>query len=79
MVAFRLAAAIALVVSVAVEIAVNPLGLGYGMLVAQQGLQPALVLAYLLWISIVGYVLNELLEVAQRRLFGRAGYVEAVA
>ena len=76
-VAFRLAAAIALVVAVTVEIAVNPLGLGYGILVAQQGLQPDLMLAYLLWIGIVGYGLNTLLSVAQRRLFGRAGAVEA--
>ena len=78
-VAFRLAAAIALVVAVTVEIAVNPLGLGYGILVAQQGLQPDLMLAYLLWIGIVGYGLNTLLSVAQRRLFGRAGAVEAAA
>lgn len=79
MVAFRLAASIALVVSVTVEIAANPLGLGYGILVAQQGLQPDLMLAYLLWIGIVGYALNALLSLAQRRLFGRAGHVEVMA
>lgn len=76
MVAFRLAASIALVVAVTVEIAVNPLGLGYGILVAQQGLQPDLMLAYLLWIGIVGYALNALLSLAQNRLFGRAARVE---
>src|SRR5690606_32934176 len=79
MVAFRLAASIALVVAVTVEIAANPLGLGYGILVAQQGLQPDLMLAYLLWIGIVGYALNALLSLAQRRLFGRAGHVEVMA
>jgi len=78
-VAFRLAAAVALVVSVTVEIAANPLGLGYGILVAQQGLQPALMLAYLVWIGIVGWGLNALLSLAQNRLFGRAARVGAQA
>lgn len=79
MVAFRLAAAIALVVAVTVEIAINPLGLGYGILVAQQALQPDLMLAYLVWIGIVGWGLNALMSLAQQRLFGRAGAVEALA
>jgi ABC-type nitrate/sulfonate/bicarbonate transport system permease component len=76
-VAFRLAAAIALVVAVTVEIAANPLGLGYGILVAQQALQPAVMLAYLFWIGVVGWGLNALLSLAQRRLFGRAAMGEA--
>lgn len=76
MVAFRLAAAIALVVAVTVEIAVNPLGLGYGILIAQQALQPAVMLAYLVWIGVIGWALNVLLSLAQNRLFGRAGRVE---
>ncbi|MDR6817491.1 NitT/TauT family transport system permease protein [Neorhizobium sp. 2083] len=76
MVAFRLAAAIALVVAVTVEIAVNPLGLGYGILIAQQALQPAVMLAYLVWIGVIGWGLNVLLSLAQNRLFGRAGRVE---
>jgi NitT/TauT family transport system permease protein len=79
MVAFRLAAGIALVVSVTVEIAINPLGLGYGILIAQQALQPAVMLAYLVWIGIVGWGLNALLSLAQARLFGRAGQAEATA
>lgn len=76
MVAFRLAASIALVVAVTVEIVINPQGLGYGILVAQQGLQPALMLAYLLWIGLVGWALNEVMALVQRRFFGRAGHVE---
>ncbi len=70
-VAFRLAAGIALVVAVTVEIAVNPLGLGYGILVAQQALRPDLMLAYLLWVGIVGYAFNGCLSYLQRHL-GRA-------
>lgn len=77
-VAFRLAAGIALVVAVTVEIAVNPLGLGYGILVAQQALRPDLMLAYLLWIGIVGYAFNGVLSVLQRHL-GRAAAAGVLA
>lgn len=76
-VAFRLAAGIALVVAVTVEIAANPLGLGYGILIAQQSLRPELMLAYLLWIGIVGFLVNALLAWAQGRLFGRAALAAA--
>ncbi len=70
-VAFRLAAGVALIVAVTVEIAVNPLGLGYGMTMAQQTLRPAEMLAYLAWIGVVGWVLNVALLAVQRRAFGR--------
>jgi ABC-type nitrate/sulfonate/bicarbonate transport system permease component len=75
--AFRLAAGISLGVAVTVEIAVNPQGLGYEAMVAGQALRPALMLANILWIGIVGYALNVALVVAQARLFGEAGRVEA--
>jgi ABC-type nitrate/sulfonate/bicarbonate transport system permease component len=74
-VAFRLAAGIALIVAVTVEIAVNPLGLGAGIMTAGQALRPELMLAYLLWIGIVGFALNAALVFAQQRLFGRAALV----
>jgi ABC-type nitrate/sulfonate/bicarbonate transport system permease component len=70
--AFRLAAGIALIVAVTVEIAINPNGLGAAIMTAQQALRPDLMLAYLLWIGIVGYLLNTGLVVAQNHLFGRA-------
>ena len=70
--AFRLAAGIALIVAVTVEIAINPIGLGAAIMTAQQALRPDLMLAYLVWIGIVGYGLNAGLMVAQRHLFGRA-------
>ena len=73
--AFRLAAGIALIVAVTVEIAINPIGLGAAIMTAQQALRPDLMLAYLLWIGIVGYLLNTGLVVAQRHLFGRAALV----
>ena len=57
-VALRLGVAIALVVAVTVEIAANPNGMGYAMMIAQQSLDPALMLAWLGWIGVVGYVIN---------------------
>jgi ABC-type nitrate/sulfonate/bicarbonate transport system permease component len=70
--AFRLAAGIALIVAVTVEIAINPIGLGAAIMTAQQALRPDLMLAYLVWIGTVGYLLNTGLVAAQRHLFGRA-------
>lgn len=76
-VAFRLAAGVSLVVAVTVEIAVNPSGLGNGVMTAGQALRPDLMLAYLVWIGLVGYALNASLVLAQARLFGRAAQAEA--
>jgi NitT/TauT family transport system permease protein len=73
--AFRLAAGIALIVAVTVEIAINPIGLGAAIMTAQQALRPDLMLAYLLWIGVIGYALNTGLLLAQRHLFGRAALV----
>ncbi len=61
------------------EIAVNPLGLGAGIMTAGQTLRPELMLADLLWIGIVGYTLNASLIFAQERLFGRAALVGEAA
>jgi NitT/TauT family transport system permease protein len=77
--AFRLAAGIALIVAVTVEIAINPIGLGAAIMTAQQALRPDLMLAYLLWIGFIGYLLNTGLVVAQRHLFGRAALVRDAA
>jgi ABC-type nitrate/sulfonate/bicarbonate transport system permease component len=73
--AFRLAAGVALIVAVTVEIAINPIGLGAAIMTAQQALRPDLMLAYLFWIGSVGYLLNSALVAAQRHLFGRAALV----
>jgi ABC-type nitrate/sulfonate/bicarbonate transport system permease component len=72
--AFRLAAGFALVVAVTVEIAINPIGLGAGIMIAQQALRPDLMLAYLVWIGLIGYALNTGLMLAQRHLFGPAAF-----
>jgi ABC-type nitrate/sulfonate/bicarbonate transport system permease component len=77
--AFRLAAGIALIVAVTVEIAINPIGLGAAIMTAQQALRPDVMLAYLVWIGVVGYLLNVGLVVAQRRLFGPAALTRDAA
>jgi ABC-type nitrate/sulfonate/bicarbonate transport system permease component len=74
-VAFRLAAGIALIVAVTVEIAANPLGLGYNMILAQQTLRPELMLALLVWLGILGWGLNRLLLWSQFRFFGPAAAI----
>jgi NitT/TauT family transport system permease protein len=71
-VAFRLAAAVALIVAVTVEVVANPLGLGYGMMVAQQSLHPELMFAFLVWVGVVGWCMNALLLWMQGALFGPA-------
>jgi NitT/TauT family transport system permease protein len=57
-VGIRVAAGIALVVAITVEIVVNPRGLGYSMITAQQSLRADLMYAELLWLGAVGWLLN---------------------
>jgi ABC-type nitrate/sulfonate/bicarbonate transport system permease component len=66
--ALRQGVAIALIVAVTVEIAANPNGLGYAIMVAQQGLDPALMMAWLIWISILGYAVNGLAALIEKRV-----------
>lgn len=72
-VALRLAVAIALVVAVTVEIAANPHGMGYAMMLAQQSLDPAQMLAWLGWIGLVGWAVNAGALALQRALARRMG------
>ena len=72
-VALRLAIAVALVVAVTVEIAANPNGMGYAIMIAQQSLDPALMLAWLFWIGVVGYVINVAALALQRCVARRMG------
>lgn len=74
-VALRLGVAVALVVAVTVEIAANPHGMGYAMMVAQQSLDPALMLAWLFWIAVVGYAVNWLALLLERRIARAMGSV----
>jgi NitT/TauT family transport system permease protein len=72
-VGLRLAAAVALVVAVTVEITTNPIGLGYALIVAQESMRPDRVFVFLLWIGFLGWLVNAALLRAQHRWFGRMG------
>ena len=58
----RVAFGISLVVAVTVEIVLNPRGLGYGMIIAQQTLRPDLMYAELVWLGLLGWGLNAILQ-----------------
>ena len=58
----RVAAGFALVVAVTVEIVVNPRGLGYSLILAQQSFRVDLMYAQLLWLGILGYAINSILR-----------------
>jgi len=68
-VGIQLAAGVAFVVAVTVEIAVNPRGLGYLLISAQAGLDVDKVWAALLWVGVVGWLVSVLLRQAEGRLF----------
>ncbi len=74
-VALRLGVAIALVVAVTVEIAANPHGMGYAMMIAQQSLDPALMLGWLGWVGMIGYAINAGALALQRAVARRMGEV----
>ena len=63
----RIAAGVSLALAITVEIALNPNGLGYAMVTASQGFDPALLWAELLWVGLVGWGFNRLLVTGERR------------
>lgn len=67
-VGLRVAFGIAIVVTVTVEIAANPRGLGYAMITAQQSLRTEIMYAYLFWLGLVGWVINAAMTRTERRL-----------
>ena len=68
--AFRLGIGTSLLVAVTVEIASNPIGVGSTMMLAQQALNPALTLALLIWMGLLGWGLRVISTLLQKRLFG---------
>jgi NitT/TauT family transport system permease protein len=66
LVGLRTAVGFALVVAVTVEILINPRGLGYGLMIAQQSLRVDVMYAYLLWLAMLGLSVNALLRLAER-------------
>lgn len=70
--ALRLTLGIALIVAVTTEIAANPLGLGYAIISAGLTLRPEAMYAFLIWLAMLGWLLNAGLIALHRRLFGAA-------
>ncbi len=67
--ALRLAVGLSFVVAVTVEIAANPQGLGYGLMVSQETLRPDRMFALLIWLGILGWGVNYFLVRLEGRLF----------
>lgn len=78
-VAIRLSAGISLILAVTVEITINPIGLGGGIMTASMAMNPARMLAYLVWIGIIGIALNASLLALQRRYFKHGATAKAPA
>ncbi len=68
-VALRLAAGLALVVAITVEIAANPMGLGARLMLAANSLRPADMFATLIWVGVLGWAVNAALTGLEARLF----------
>ena len=66
-VGLRVATGIALVVAVTTEVVLNPRGLGYNLVLAQQSLNVALMYAQLVWLCGLGYLLNAALRLSAWR------------
>jgi ABC-type nitrate/sulfonate/bicarbonate transport system permease component len=71
-VGIRIAAGIAMVLAITVEIILNPRGLGYAMTVAQQRLQADILYALILWTGLVGMLFNLFVVQIERRWLPRA-------
>ena len=67
--ALRLAVGLSLVVAVTVEIAANPQGLGYGLMVSQETIRPDRMFALLIWVGLLGWALNYFLVRLEGELF----------
>jgi ABC-type nitrate/sulfonate/bicarbonate transport system permease component len=67
----RVAAGIALVVAVTTEIALNPRGLGYDIIVASQSLRADLMWAELFWLGLVGFSFDLFLRWIERTWLAR--------
>lgn len=71
--ALRLSVGLSLVVAVTVEIAANPQGLGYGLMVSQESLRPDRMFALLIWVGLLGWAFNYVLVWLEGRLFAHRG------
>lgn len=62
LVGLKLGLNLALILSVAAEVVGNPAGLGYGLIVEQNALQPARMFVYFISVGVLGIILNAILQ-----------------
>ncbi|MDB5816604.1 MAG: transporter permease subunit [Rhizobacter sp.] len=67
--ALRLSAVIGFLTAVTIEVAANPQGLGYAVVVAQQTLRPEMMFALLTWTALLAVSIHVGLALLQRYLF----------
>ena len=72
-IALRLAAGLALIVAITVEIAANPIGLGNRLIKAGQSLRPAEMFATLFLVCLLGWLVNWLFLQIEKFLFPKRG------
>jgi NitT/TauT family transport system permease protein len=72
-VGWRVAIGLSLIVAITVEIAANPLGLGHATIRAEESLNPALALAYIVWIGILGFLISYLVTGLSNKFEYRGG------
>lgn len=70
-VALRVTLGFSLVVGVTIEIVGNPQGLGSAIMLAREAMNPALMLATLVWIGLLGLLLNIAMASVRKTFFGR--------
>jgi ABC-type nitrate/sulfonate/bicarbonate transport system permease component len=76
----RLAAVSAFVVAIVAEMIINPTGIGWGLVWAQQGLRPERLFAYAVICGVIGYLINVVLITGVRAaLPGSRGLIDAGA
>jgi NitT/TauT family transport system permease protein len=73
LVGLRLSLTLALALAVVAEMIGNPAGLGFGLVLAQQAMQPAEAFAYLVAIGVIGGGLNTIFVLTSGRLFRNHG------
>lgn len=79
LVGLRLGTVTALVLAIVAEMLINPKGLGWGVIQAQNALRPERLWAYTITVGILAYLLNMLLVwIVRRTLPGSASQLEAV-
>jgi NitT/TauT family transport system permease protein len=80
LVGMRLAAISAFVVAIVAEMIINPTGIGWGLVWAQQGLRPDRLFAYAVVCGVIGYLINVALIAAVRAAVpGSRGMVDVGA